>query len=66
MPSGRMVSPDKMFNPRNPDEYYIFSKNGITVYIEKELLRGATEIEFILVSTAKYKIAKNRDKVIIL
>ncbi len=61
-----MVSPDKMFNPRNPDEYYIFSKNGITVYIEKELLRGATEIEFILVSTAKYKIAKNRDKVIIL
>ena len=66
MPSGRMVSPDKMFNPRNPDEYYGFSKDGITVYIEKELLRETTEIEFILVSTAKYKIIKKKDRVIIL
>jgi len=63
MPSGRMVSPDKMFNPRKLDEYYIFSKNGIIVYIEKELLRETEEIEFLIISTAKYKIIKNGDKI---
>jgi len=58
-----MVSPDKMFNPKKLGEYFNFSKNGITVYIEKELLRETTEIEFLIISTAKYKIIKNRDKI---
>ena len=63
MPSGRMVSPDKMFNPRKLDEYYIFSKNGIKVFIEKGLIRETEEIEFLIISTAKYKIIKNGDKI---
>ena len=65
MPSGRLVSPNKMFNPKSVDDYYMFSLQGITVFIEKELVMDIDEIEFLIISTARYKIVKNKDKMII-
>jgi len=65
MPSGRLVSPNKMFNPKSVDDYYMFSLQGIAVFIEKELVMDIDEIEFLIISTARYKIVKNKDKMII-
>ena len=58
-----MALPDKMFNPRNPDEYYIFSDFGIKVFIEKDIIKDTEKIEFLIISTAKYKIIKNDELV---
>ncbi len=65
MPSGRLVSPNNMFNPRSVDEYYKFTIQGIDIFIEKKLVADKKEIEFLIVSTARYKIVKTKDKMII-
>ena len=65
MPSGRMVSPRDMFNPRDEKDYYFFSYDGMKIYIEKKLLEGKKEVEFLIISTAKFKIIKKDSKLII-
>ena len=66
MPSGRLVSPNEMFNPQKKERYFFFHKKGIDVYIEKTLIADKNEVEFLIISTARYKIVKEKNKLLIL
>jgi len=62
MLSGRMASPDKMFNPKNVNEYLSISEDGVTVYIEKMILSEEKTIEFLIPYFGKFKlIIKNQE-----
>ncbi len=65
MPSGRLVSPNKMFNPQKDDGYYIFEERGVKIYIEKSLIDEKEQVDFLIVSTARYQIIKDDNKLVI-
>ncbi len=58
MPSGRMVTPEKMPSPKKISDYYQFDVDGIQLNIEKNLLNGKNEIEFLIITFGRYKIIK--------
>lgn len=58
MPSGRMVKPENMPSPKKNSDYYQFIVNDIQVNIEKKLLNGKSEIEFLIITFGRYKISK--------
>jgi len=65
IPSGRLVSPDKMMPECDIGDYYRFTAEGCEYYIQKEFLAGSSEQEFILTYLGRYKIKKTKDALII-
>ncbi|KQC09558.1 MAG: hypothetical protein APR54_12720 [Candidatus Cloacimonas sp. SDB] len=65
MLSGRMVSPDKMFNPHCLSEYSSFAENDIRIFIENELLSHQGEYDFVIPYSGRFRLFRTDEKVII-
>jgi hypothetical protein len=63
MLSGRMVSPDKMFNPRRLSDYGSFAGNDIQIFIENELLNRLGEYDFLIPYSGRFRLLIEVDKI---
>lgn len=60
-----MVSPDKMFNPHNLEDYSRFEVNEIIVFLQKKLLLEANEFEFLVPYQGKFQLIRKDERIII-
>lgn len=65
MLSGRMASPDKMFNPRSLEDYQKLNWEDITIFLEKKMISGQKKIEFLIPYLGKYLLIFQEDKIVI-
>jgi len=60
-----MVSPDKMFNPRNLTDYEQFVVSDILIFIEKQLLNRLDEYDFLIPYSGRFRLFRKNEKIII-
>lgn len=60
-----MASPEKMFKPHDPDDYARFESDGLTVYIEQDVLAGEMEREFLIAYLGRFQLSRKAEKLII-
>ena len=60
-----MASPAKMFKPHDSDDYAGFESDGITVFIEHDVLTGEMERDFLIAYLGKFRLSRKGKKLII-